>query len=119
MHFTNELLEKIQAKGIEIANVTLHVGIGTFRPVKVENVEEHDMHSEHFYIKPEEMCIRDRVSIVLILCDKTNPIVPNTYIYDFSVFPSKSKYTPRKTIGININPAISPTASLVYALSIR
>ena len=54
LHFTNELLEKIQAKGIEIANVTLHVGIGTFRPVKVENVEEHDMHSEHFYIKPED-----------------------------------------------------------------
>lgn len=54
LHFTNELLEKLQAKGIEIANVTLHVGIGTFRPVKVENVEEHDMHSEHFYIKPED-----------------------------------------------------------------
>lgn len=54
LHFTNELLEKLQAKGIEIANVTLHVGIGTFRPVKVENVEEHDMHSEHFYIKTED-----------------------------------------------------------------
>ena len=54
LHFTNELLEKIQAKGVEIANVTLHVGIGTFRPVKVENVEEHDMHSEHFYIKQED-----------------------------------------------------------------
>ena len=55
LHFTNELLEKIQAKGVEIANVTLHVGIGTFRPVKVENVEEHDMHSEHFYIKQEDV----------------------------------------------------------------
>lgn len=54
LHFTEELLEKIQAKGVEIANVTLHVGIGTFRPVKVENVEEHDMHSEHFYIKQED-----------------------------------------------------------------
>ena len=54
LHFTDELLEKINKKGIEIANVTLHVGIGTFRPVKVENVEEHDMHSEHFYIKKED-----------------------------------------------------------------
>lgn len=54
LHFTDELLEKIREKGVEIANVTLHVGIGTFRPVKVENVEEHDMHSEHFYIKQED-----------------------------------------------------------------
>lgn len=54
LHFTEELLEEIKAKGIEIANVTLHVGIGTFRPVKVENVEEHDMHSEHYYIKSED-----------------------------------------------------------------
>ena len=54
LHFTKELLEKIKAKGVEIANVTLHVGIGTFRPVKVENVEDHDMHSEHFYIKEED-----------------------------------------------------------------
>lgn len=54
LHFTEELLEKIKEKGVEIANVTLHVGIGTFRPVKVENIEEHDMHSEHYYIKPED-----------------------------------------------------------------
>ena len=54
LHFTNELLEKIKAKGVEIANVTLHVGIGTFRPVKVENIEEHKMHTEHFYIKQED-----------------------------------------------------------------
>ena len=54
LHFTPELLEKIKAKGIEIAKVTLHVGIGTFRPVKVENIEEHSMHTEHFYIKQEE-----------------------------------------------------------------
>jgi S-adenosylmethionine:tRNA ribosyltransferase-isomerase len=54
LHFTNELLEKIQEKGIDIANVTLHVGIGTFRPVKEEKVEDHEMHSEHFYIKQED-----------------------------------------------------------------
>lgn len=54
LHFTDELIEKIKQKGVEIANVTLHVGIGTFRPVKVENIEEHDMHSEHYYIKEED-----------------------------------------------------------------
>ena len=54
LHFTEELLEQIKQKGVEIANVTLHVGIGTFRPVKVENIEEHHMHSEHYYIKQED-----------------------------------------------------------------
>lgn len=53
LHFTEELLEKIQAKGIRIAKVTLHVGLGTFRPVKEENVLDHHMHSE-FYIVDEE-----------------------------------------------------------------
>lgn len=55
LHFTEDLLEKIKEKGIEIANVTLHVGIGTFRTVKVEEIENHDMHSEHFYIKQEDV----------------------------------------------------------------
>ena len=55
LHFTKELLEKIKKKGITIASVTLHVGIGTFRPVKVENIEEHKMHSEHYYIKKEDV----------------------------------------------------------------
>lgn len=54
LHFTEELLDKIQKKGIQIANVTLHVGIGTFRPVKENTIEEHKMHSEHFYIKQED-----------------------------------------------------------------
>lgn len=53
LHFTNELLEKIQEMGIRIARVTLHVGLGTFRPVKEENILDHKMHSE-FYIIPEE-----------------------------------------------------------------
>ena len=55
LHFTEELLKKIEEKGVKIANVTLHVGIGTFRPVKEENIEDHDMHSEHFYIKQEDV----------------------------------------------------------------
>ncbi len=57
LHFTPELLRKIEEKGIKIANVTLHVGIGTFRPVKEDEVEKHDMHSEHYYIKQEDVDI--------------------------------------------------------------
>ena len=55
LHFTPELLKKIEEKGVKVANVTLHVGIGTFRPVKEEKVEDHDMHSEHYYIKQEDV----------------------------------------------------------------
>ena len=54
LHFTSELLKKLEEKGVKIANVTLHVGIGTFRPVKEENIEEHQMHTEHYYIKEED-----------------------------------------------------------------
>lgn len=53
LHFTPELLEKIKAKGINIGYVTLHVGLGTFRPVKADDILEHKMHSE-FYIMPQE-----------------------------------------------------------------
>ncbi|GMA08547.1 S-adenosylmethionine:tRNA ribosyltransferase-isomerase [Tetragenococcus halophilus subsp. flandriensis] len=48
LHFTQELLDKIQQKGIELVYLTLHVGLGTFRPVSVENIEDHDMHSEFY-----------------------------------------------------------------------
>ena len=53
LHFTPELLQKIEDKGIEIARVTLHVGLGTFRPVKVENILEHHMHSEFYMVSSE------------------------------------------------------------------
>lgn len=53
LHFTKELLQKIEEKGVKIAYITLHVGLGTFRPVKVENIEEHQMHAE-FYMIDEE-----------------------------------------------------------------
>ena len=53
LHFTKEMLESIKAMGVNIAYVTLHVGLGTFRPVKVEDVTQHKMHTEHYYI-PEE-----------------------------------------------------------------
>lgn len=53
LHFTDELLEKIKQKGVEIVEVILHIGLGTFRPVKVENIEEHHMHSESYLISDE------------------------------------------------------------------
>lgn len=53
LHFTNELLEKIEKKGVDIAYVTLHVGLGTFRPVKADNLSEHHMHSEFYQITQE------------------------------------------------------------------
>ena len=54
LHFTEELLRRIREKGVEIAHVTLHVGLGTFRPVKVDNVQDHHMHSEFYIVEPEE-----------------------------------------------------------------
>ena len=54
LHFTTELLEQLKSKGVIIAEVTLHVGLGTFRPVKEENVLDHHMHSEYYEVLPEE-----------------------------------------------------------------
>lgn len=53
LHFTTDLMERLRAKGINIAYVTLHVGLGTFRPVKVDEITDHKMHSEHYYIPQE------------------------------------------------------------------
>ena len=53
LHFTPELLQKTRDKGVKIGFVTLHVGIGTFRPVKAENIEDHHMHSEHYHLPKE------------------------------------------------------------------
>ena len=53
LHFTEELLEKIKSMGVKIAYVTLHVGLGTFRPVKVDDVTKHKMHTEHYHISKE------------------------------------------------------------------
>lgn len=57
LHFTEELLEKIQSMGVRIAHVTLHVGLGTFRPVKVEEVTEHHMHSEFYVVEEEQAAL--------------------------------------------------------------
>ena len=53
LHFTNELLDKIRAKGVNVATVTLHVGLGTFRPVKEDEITDHKMHSEHYELSEE------------------------------------------------------------------
>ncbi len=53
LHFTPEILEQVRTRGIEIAEVTLHVGLGTFQPVRVEKVEDHRLHREHYEISPE------------------------------------------------------------------
>ena len=53
LHFTTDLLDKIKAKGVNICYVTLHVGLGTFRPVSVENIKEHHMHSEYYHMNSE------------------------------------------------------------------
>ncbi|MTI66058.1 MAG: tRNA preQ1(34) S-adenosylmethionine ribosyltransferase-isomerase QueA [Firmicutes bacterium] len=53
LHFTEDLLKRIKNKGVKIAYVTLHVGLGTFRPVKEDNIEEHDMHSEYYEVTKE------------------------------------------------------------------
>ncbi|NLD19259.1 MAG: tRNA preQ1(34) S-adenosylmethionine ribosyltransferase-isomerase QueA [Clostridiales bacterium] len=60
LHFTEDILAKAKDKGVELAYVTLHVGIGTFRPVKCENIEEHSMHFEEYYVSPESAEIINR-----------------------------------------------------------
>ena len=53
LHFTKELLAEIQAKGVHLVYLTLHVGLGTFRPVSVDNLDEHEMHSEFYQLSEE------------------------------------------------------------------
>ena len=60
LHFTNELIDEIRKKGVNIAELTLHVGLGTFRPVSAENVEDHVMHTEHYEVAPEAAEIINR-----------------------------------------------------------
>ena len=61
LHFTHELLEKVSACGIEICYLTLHVGLGTFRPVRTEIIEEHKMHSEYFVLTDETAAVINRI----------------------------------------------------------
>ncbi len=60
LHFTNEILEQIKEKGVEIVFITLHVGLGTFRPVSVDSIENHDMHSEFYSVTEEAAKVINR-----------------------------------------------------------
>ena len=70
LHFTEELLAQIEEMGVDIAYVTLHVGLGTFRPVKADNLSEHHMHSEHYEVTPEtaELINRTKESGGRVIC---------------------------------------------------
>ncbi|WP_146941448.1 tRNA preQ1(34) S-adenosylmethionine ribosyltransferase-isomerase QueA, partial [Bacillus licheniformis] len=61
LHFTEEILDALREKGVHIAFITLHVGLGTFRPVSAENVEEHDMHAEFYEMSEETAALLNRV----------------------------------------------------------
>lgn len=108
LHFTNELLNRIEKKGIKIVRVTLHVGLGTFRPVMVEDVKKHKMHSEHFIITKEACDILNDVKknggmiyavgttsvrtleTVLLHNDKFVPMVDDTEIFIYPGFKFKA-----------------------------
>lgn len=61
LHFTEELLEKLKQKGVELAFITLHVGLGTFRPVSADTIEEHHMHAEYYHMSEETAALLNRV----------------------------------------------------------
>ena len=96
LHFTNELLEKIRAKGIKTAFVTLHVGLGTFRPVKAENILEHHMHSELCMMSAETADILNetkRNGGRVICVGTTSCRTLESLVNEDGTFEAKSKWT--------------------------
>jgi S-adenosylmethionine:tRNA ribosyltransferase-isomerase len=96
LHFTNELLDQIRAKGIKTAFVTLHVGLGTFRPVKAEEISEHHMHSELCMIGPEtaEILNTTKAQGGRIICVGTTSCrTLESLVNDDGSFEAKSKWT--------------------------
>ena len=96
LHFTNELLEKIRAKGIKTAFVTLHVGLGTFRPVKADNILDHHMHSELCMISEEtaEILNRTKAEGGRVICVGTTSCrTLESLVNDDGTFEAKSKWT--------------------------
>lgn len=88
LHFTEELLEKAEAKGVQLAYVTLHVGIGTFRPVKCENIEEHSMHFEEYHIDEADADIINRAKAegrrVISVGTTSTRTIESAAVYDAS-----------------------------------
>ena len=96
LHFTNELLEKIRQKGIQTAFVTLHVGLGTFRPVKAENISEHHMHSELCMISDETAKILNKTKKNggrVVCVGTTSCRTLESLVDDDGSFSAKSKWT--------------------------
>ena len=96
LHFTNDLLEKIRAKGVKTAFVTLHVGLGTFRPVKAENIMEHHMHSELCMISNEtaELLNETKKSGGRVICVGTTSCrTLESLVNEDGTFEEKSKWT--------------------------
>ena len=96
LHFTKELLEKIAAKGVKIAYVTLHVGLGTFRPVKAEEITEHHMHSEFCMIDAETAEILNatrRSGGRIVCCGTTSCRTVESLVQEDGSFRESSKWT--------------------------
>ena len=96
LHFTNELLDKLEAKGVIITYVTLHVGLGTFRPVTVEDVEEHNMHEEYYEINEETANILNKAKQnknQIISVGTTTIRVLETNYHEFNEFKATSGWT--------------------------
>ena len=96
LHFTKELLEKIAAKGVKIAYVTLHVGLGTFRPVKAEEITEHHMHSEFCMMDAETAEILNetrRSGGRIVCCGTTSCRTVESLVQEDGSFRESSKWT--------------------------
>ena len=96
LHFTKELLEKIRAKGIQTAFVTLHVGLGTFRPVKAENILEHHMHSELCMMSAETAAVLNETKAKggrIICVGTTSCRTLESLVNEDGSFEAKSKWT--------------------------
>lgn len=96
LHFTNSLLEELQEKGVELAYLTLHVGLGTFRPVSVDNIEEHDMHAEFYQLSGETADQLNRVRENggrIISVGTTSTRTLETIMRDYGTFTEASGWT--------------------------
>ncbi|MCA0969959.1 tRNA preQ1(34) S-adenosylmethionine ribosyltransferase-isomerase QueA [Halobacillus litoralis] len=96
LHFTKELLQELQDKGVEVAYLTLHVGLGTFRPVSVDNVEEHDMHAEFYQLSKETADQLNRVRDKggrIISVGTTSTRTLETVVRDYGTFQEASGWT--------------------------